>query len=326
VALIDDGVDLCELDTYNNHVKVTGVSYCPREGSSERPWHRSGDGYGTIMANMIARVNPWVYLYVMRIQEGSSRDGNRMIYADSAARAIRGAVDLHVDIISISWTVRNKLDKGTQINRERTNRQTMESAAVAILEAAVEKVISDRKFLMFCSTSDDILLSAMDTLPYQKGQKNIFRIGAASPLGQRDHHSEDEDNIDFYMPGNRVAAALNPRSADVIKYHDGSSVSTALAAGLASLIMHCAHIAHQHVEKRQGSDNRLKGLREALRQRQNIHTAFTNIDVPEWKNKKYLPVWKMFGPAAESMNAKRNDDDKLDVLVRLVQDLCHRIL
>ncbi|RSM00406.1 hypothetical protein CEP52_009156 [Fusarium oligoseptatum] len=326
VALIDDGVDICDLDTYNNLVKATGLSYCPPEGRSERPWHRSSNGHGTIMANMIVRINPWVSLYIMRIQEGPGRDGNRVIYADSAARAIQGAVDLDVDIISISWTVRNKLETGAQTAKDDKEKQTMESMAVDNLDAAVGRAIHDDKILMFCSTSDDIQLSAMETLPYQRGQKSIFRIGAALPLGQRDHQSEDEDKIDFYLPGNRVAAALNPRSAGVVKYHDGSSVSTALAAGLASLIMHCAHVAWQHVEsKKLGGENRFQGLREALRKRQNMHTAFTNIDVPDWNKKKYLPVWKIFGPVAERMNAEKTDDKKLDELVKLVEELCYKI-
>ncbi|RSL85527.1 hypothetical protein CEP51_003277 [Fusarium floridanum] len=326
VALIDDGVDICDLDTYNNLVKATGLSYCPPEGRSERPWHRSGNGHGTIMANMIVRINPWVSLYIMRIQEGPSRDGSRVIYADSAARAIDGAIDLDVDIISISWTVRKKLEKGAQTAGDDKEKQTMESMAVRNLDAAVGRAIGVDKILMFCSTSDDIQLSAMETLPYQRGQKNIFRIGAALPLGQRDHQSEDEDKIDFYLPGNRVAAALNPRSAGVVKYHDGSSVSTALAAGLASLIMHCAHVARRHVEsKKLGGENRFQGLREALRKRENMHKAFTNIHVPDWNKEKYLPVWKIFGPVAERMNAEKTDDKKLDELVKLVDELCYRI-
>ncbi|RGP78870.1 intracellular serine protease [Fusarium longipes] len=328
VALIDDGVDICDLDNYNNVVQTAGFSCCPPLGRSERPWHRSGRGHGTIMANMIVRVNPWVYLYVIRIQESTSRTGNRMIYTDSAATGIKAATDLHVNIISISWTVESKVETGMNTTEIGKDKQTIASTAIANLGAAVDDVIRDGKILMFCSTSDDIMFSEMDILPYQKGQKNVFRIGAALPLGQRDHQSEEEDNIDFYMPGNRVAAALNPRSADVIKYHDGASVSTALAAGLGSLIMHCAYIAQKHLEEKiqPGNNIPLGRLREALRRRHNMHTAFTNIDAPEWKKKKYLPVWKVFGPAAEEMNRMKSDDDKMDVIVRLVQNLCYRIL
>ncbi|RSL51269.1 hypothetical protein CEP54_011476 [Fusarium duplospermum] len=78
-------------------------------------------------------------------------------------------------------------------------------------------------------------------------------------------------------------------------------------AGLASLIMHCGHVARQHVEsKKLGGENRFQGLREALRKRQNMHTAFTNIDVPDW-------------------NKKKTDDKKLDELVKLVEELCYKI-
>lgn len=88
VALIDDGVDLSKLDSYNGTVQATGVSYYPPEGKLERPWHSSSGGHGTVMANMIVRINPYVSLHVMKLQDGFSSDGGRTIYAESAARAI----------------------------------------------------------------------------------------------------------------------------------------------------------------------------------------------------------------------------------------------
>ncbi len=51
----------------------------------------------------------------------------------------------------------------------------------------------------------------MDFLPYQKAPNYIFRVGAATALGQRDPHSEDEKSIDYFFPGNQVAEAWNSR-------------------------------------------------------------------------------------------------------------------
>ncbi|KAK2048394.1 hypothetical protein LZ31DRAFT_628503 [Colletotrichum somersetense] len=89
LALVDDGINLSNLNIYNGIVKVTGLSFCSKESGSERPWYLSSTGNGTILANMIVRVNPWVELYVIRVQDEASRSGvGRNIFARSAAKAI----------------------------------------------------------------------------------------------------------------------------------------------------------------------------------------------------------------------------------------------
>ncbi|KAK7422549.1 hypothetical protein QQX98_001572 [Neonectria punicea] len=328
VALIDDGVDLGNLDTYNNIVKATGLSYCPpSERGCERPWHRSSTGHGTIMANMIVRLNPWVSLYVMRVQDGASHDAGRTIYAKSAARAIRGAIDLGVNIISMSWTVKQKATSVTGSTRsdDGTGKSTMETAAIGMLQEAID-VAADAKILMFCSASDDIQAGAMDTYPFRQRPGYIFRIGAALALGQRDPHSEDKDKIEYFFPGNQVAEAWNPRSAGTVKYHDGSSVGTALAAGLASLIMYCAAIARQHyADSKSSLSNPYEKLVDALQDRENMKRAFDNIESPHWTDKKYLPVWDVFGPIADKMNQERDGNKKMEELGVLVSDLCSKI-
>lgn len=308
VALIDDGIDLHNVDPYVDMVQPTGLSFCRPEGKTESPWHQSTGGHGTIMANMILRINPWVSLQVMKIQDGSSAKGERTIFAESAAKAIRGAVRRKVDIISMSWTVKKEPGGPTDD-----------------LEKAIQEA-RDAKILMFCSASDDLQSGGLDVLPYAAAPDHIFRIGAADALGQRDGHSEDKKRIDYFFPGNQVAEAWNPKSAKTVAYHDGSSVATALAAGLAALIIHCTMMVRSyHSNKTRAADpEKYALLAKALRRRQWMRRAFDNIESEKWEDKKYLPVWEHFGPKADSIGQIRGER-KLEQLVELVDFLCSKV-
>ena len=338
MALIDDGVDLSNLDTYDGIVEATGLSYYPPDSNLERPWHRSSGGHGTIMANMIVRINPWVSLRVMKLQDGPSNDGGRTIFAESAARAIWGAIRRKVDIISMSWTVKQKIATLTSGGISAGHgssfaagdpKPTYEATAIKLLEEAVDAAV-EANILMFCSASDDIQSGGMDALPYRRAPKHIFRIGAALALGQRDPHSEDKENIDYFFPGNQVAEAWNPRSARTVQYHDGSSVGTALAAGLASLIIYCAIIMRTYYKGRtapvnEQGYNRFTEFAEALQSRDKMKRAFDNIDSERWEDKKYLPVWDVFGPATKKISEAPNAEKKMEQLDALVMDLCSKL-
>lgn len=281
------------------------------------------------MANMITRVNPWVSLCVMRVQDGAAADGSRTIFADSAASAIRGAIGRKVNIISMSWTIQAKIKselardsdlrpkKDADINTER---------AIESLEKAV-KAAADAKILMFCSASDDIQSDAMSSLPYKAAPVSIFRIGAADRNGQRDPTSEDTQRIDWFMPGNQVAEAANPKSHSQIRWHTGSSVSTALAAGLASLIIYCTHLLRAHYEHTGQTTQATEAARmaEALQIPTGLRRAFDSIDSSTWPDKKFLPVWETFRHATADLNRQTTDHSRIEVLKRLVTQLCAKI-
>ncbi|KAF4885392.1 Subtilisin DY [Colletotrichum fructicola] len=326
LALIDDGINLGNLDDYNGSVTSSGVSYFPGG-----PWHCSSTGHGTILANMIVRVNPWVELHVVRVQDGPSRNSGRNIFAGSAAKAIRYAIDKKVDIISMSWTIKNAMTGGhtspmgsDSRNGSFSDKLSMEQRDIQALGDAIDDA-AKAGILMFCSASDDIQAGAMDTLPYQKQPGYIFRIGAATYLGQRDGHTEDVKRIDYFFPGNQVAEAKNPRSSEPVKYHDGSSVGTALAAGLASLLIYCARITEHRLAEKKGQENSRMastcvGLADALRLQKNMKQALDNIKSSQWTDAKYLPVWAIFKPKADDME-KAKDEDKWMILEKLVVQL-----
>lgn len=325
VALIDDGVDRANLNAYQGQVEVRGMSYWTSfMGTSlQNPsWYQSTHGHGTIMANSIIRLNPWVSLYAMRIQDesniGSRNEVNVYIHPGSAARAIEDAIILKVDIISISWTIHNLATSNTKPPGGR-NGDAIEALKTAINRAKKHGI------LIFCSASDDIKKKGADTLPYTQAKDYIFRIGAADAYGWSDKLTEDHRTIDYFLPGNQVADDVNPRLnlAEELKYRDGSSIATAFAAGLASLLLYLVNLVKIHHTDHTGNAQRLKKYGDLLRTRDGLKRAFENIITDEnYRDKKFLPVWDLFGSRAKEILDKSKDiSSKWDLL----DELCTKL-
>lgn len=325
VALIDDGVDRADLTTYQDRVEVTGMSYWNTSMGTffQNPsWHQSTHGHGTIMANSIIRINPWVSLYAMRIQDdvdiGPRNDVSIRIHAGSAARAINDAIIRNVDIISISWTIRNMAAK------DATAYHGQESEALESLKGAIDRA-KERGILIFCSASDDITKKGAETLPYSQAREYIFRIGAADAYGWSDKATEDQRTIDYFLPGNQVADDFNPRTvrAEELKYRDGSSVATALAAGLASLILYLTNLMKAYYSTDPKNMSKFSRYGDLLRRRDGLKKGFENIITDDnYKDKRFLPVWDLFGSRAKEILDKSKDTG---AMWDLLDELCTKL-
>ncbi|KAK4080975.1 hypothetical protein Trihar35433_2080 [Trichoderma harzianum] len=102
----------------------------------------------------------------------------------------------------------------------------------------------DRKVLMFCSAPDDGKFTELD-YPSGPWPDHFFRIGAAAADGTIFKWTP-EVGITYVLPGVEVVVnrSLHARErltkrVDDFKYETGSSVATALAAGLAAMIIYC---------------------------------------------------------------------------------------
>ena len=99
--------------------------------------------------------------------------------------------------------------------------------------------------LMFCSSPDEGNFKKLD-YPSGPWRERFFRIGAAGADGRIFAYTP-EDGITFVLPGvDVVKDQAGSGSVDGItgrlvdfKYETGSSVATALAAGLAAMIIYC---------------------------------------------------------------------------------------
>ncbi|PWY74518.1 subtilisin-like protein, partial [Aspergillus sclerotioniger CBS 115572] len=292
VALIDDGVAIQELPI-ECPVGITGYSCHTQPGSPSssrsssptrsrsnsfirtRPHYQSSGGHGTTMAVQIYRICPKARLHVIKLEDNTnSRDGKRSITPESAAHAINNAIDSQADIISMSWTI----DIPSDID---------ENPNFRLLREALQRA-DQRNILMFCSASDRGANNPA-TFPAQ-ASANIFRIGAAKQSGQMVDNVGSPDNVDYTCPGDSVNTEwLDPSGVMRTDWHTGSSVATALAAGLAALILYCVQVlvargdTEDELQKASASLKKLKtpdGMKKALGVMQD--------------DAKYLAVWNIF--------------------------------
>ncbi|KAK1590743.1 uncharacterized protein LY79DRAFT_553874 [Colletotrichum navitas] len=157
-----------------------------------------------------------------------------------------------------------------------------------LLSSALEKACS-RKVLMFCSSSDQI----SETKHYPSGfrRSRFFLIGAAHDDGSAYGHA-GKDN-DFIFPGVNVntssGASLSAYLDEKVlssKESTGSSIATALAAGLAAMITYSfktSELAIVTAKMQQGKDYIAgpelvqPGDVERIAQHSVVKTAFNKI-------------------------------------------------
>ncbi|KGO44383.1 Peptidase S8/S53, subtilisin/kexin/sedolisin [Penicillium expansum] len=304
VALIDDGVDIDreELNLGNGR-KIEGCSFCPRLSDIKRrvPYYESSGGHGTIMASQIHRICPWAELYVLKLHDQPDSE-QRRITAKSAAQA---TVKKKVHIISMSWTIAVPSTSSASL-----------TADFQELERAIKEA-EKQGILMFCSASDKGAHQG-DTYP-SKPIKSIFTIGAATAAGRRDAIVGDMTKVDYILPGTLVEGEEIPDSVvKNVKYFTGSSVATALAVGLAALILYCAQIRMMRAKEEKGQYKLESGHFDQLKKHDKMKQAFDNIGTT---NDNYLEVWKVFQKSTKDFESQ-TADAKFARIRDMVATLC----
>ncbi|KAL6878819.1 hypothetical protein J3F83DRAFT_724010 [Trichoderma novae-zelandiae] len=302
VALIDDGVDVKDLE-FNF---IGGRTFCTRdeEHNLNDPYYVSSTGHGTIMARQIQSLCPRAQFYILRLEDHASEEGSRQITAKSAALAIRAAVRKKVHIISMSWTIDPPEDE--------EERRFLDAA---IVEAA------NADILMFCSASDK---GAKQNLTYpSKATTKIFTIGAATASGAADSWVGNLGNINFIFPGTKVEMDGRRSGADTSSREvTGSSVATALAAGLAALVLYCVQV-RLHLATAQ-EKQKAKREFQLLKKHEHMMKALKDIGTTEESNHKFIEVWEVFGKKVEEK--ERYDQDRwLDLIADVGTILCRKI-
>lgn len=207
-------------------------------------------------------------------------------------------------IISMSWTIDPPEDE--------EERRFLDAA---IVEAA------NADILMFCSASDK---GAKQNLTYpSKATTKIFTIGAATASGAADSWVGNLGNINFIFPGTKVEMD-GPRSGTDTSSREvtGSSVATALAAGLAALVLYCVQIrlylATDQEKQKARRDFQL------LKKHEHMMKALKDIGTTEESNHKFIEVWEVFGKKVEEK--ERYDQDRwLDLIADVGTILCRKI-
>ncbi|KAM0329394.1 hypothetical protein ACHAQA_004701 [Verticillium albo-atrum] len=283
VALIDDGVDMHDQSLQGKI--LDGQTFDHGDDFRVRPYWVSEKGHGTVMANMICRVCPMVKIVAIRLDtRASSTSSKTSIVVRSAAEAIEAAVEKDAHIISMSWTVSPPTDAD---DKEKFD-EAMRSAA-------------KKKILMFCSSSDGGHYSDTD-YPSASARDSLFRIGAAQDDGLPYSWAGPVDKLDYIFPGVEVvqrSSRPTPGGLEKWKPETGSSISTALAAGLAALVVYCVKIGALHTQSNPGA--KATGVTaadvELIKMHKNMKQAFDGIGASRETQHKFIEVWRLFESA-----------------------------
>ena len=115
-----------------------------------------------------------------------------------------------------------------------------DSKDLALFEDAISKAKGE-EILMFCATSDQGSISSENCYPGKWG--NCIRIGAATALGDKCTWVPD-GHYDYLLPGKNIPFQWKRSDGFSSWYESGSSLSTALAAGLGGLLLYCNRVVH----------------------------------------------------------------------------------
>lgn len=160
------------------------------------------------------------------------------------------------DIISLSWSVQ----KNDSLEKTLNNMADLQRLKGSLLKAGQDEQDSQGKkigkeTLLFCSAPDTGESSVTDShYPFNcEGVSKIFRIGAAQVTGKA--YPWVGTQVDYILPGEKVGMKttdmVRPIEDKVLR--TGSSVATALAAGLAAMVIHCVRLGavYNHYQRNQ---------------------------------------------------------------------------
>ncbi|KAF2678077.1 subtilisin-like protein [Lentithecium fluviatile CBS 122367] len=199
------------------------------------PWLFASNPHGTQMANLICAIDPYCQLFVARVAEDTMG-----ITSKRVEQAIAWARTKKVDVISMSFII----GEYTESLRDE-------------IEAASKEGI-----VMTCSAHDEgSRIQEAYPASYYAPDRSIIRFAACDEYGKI-LREDKKDGYDYLIRGQNVAAGVIPflKSEDTIT---GSSVSTAIAAGLSSLILTCNRLNHLEGLRKRGID-RYKLVKERL--------------------------------------------------------------
>ncbi|KAK1779759.1 hypothetical protein QBC45DRAFT_325176 [Copromyces sp. CBS 386.78] len=273
IAIIDDGID-STLDVFSHRIE-TGESFYKAGSGRWRGAYYVPTGYhGTLMAQLICDICPVARLYIAQLEPVPRNDGRREFTQQSAIEAINWAVNRGVDIISMSWSIHSG------------------GSTIKELESALKKAV-DKKIVMFCSSIDEGPMVDDNTYPGRTG--HCIKIGASTGDGAR-LSWVSANNSDFLLPGDESVHVKrqNGQSGTGSRRGYGSEVpaggssmvSTALASGLAGVLLYCDRLTRSSMAP---SESAL-GLND-LQSLAAMRRAFKTMAAKS-EDHKFLRVWK----------------------------------
>ncbi|UZP32326.1 hypothetical protein NXS19_000142 [Fusarium pseudograminearum] len=319
VALIDDGVDTLDPAFSNQFVEGKTFDYQGDDGVGQ--YYVSANGHGTDMARMILKVCPMARIYSIKLKTQPSKGGQHLTIDESSiAPAIEAALEKNADVISMSCTI--PIPVAGSDNQKRID--------------SVLKLACSKDVLMFCSSPDQ--RTQTKHYPSHYNRDKIFLIGAADDSCTAFNHS-GLDN-DFIFPGVNVNTgnnigryhSNNPMSA--AQMSTGSSIATALAAGLAAMVIYCfkaSALAAVTTRISQGRPPAASGTElvqpqdvSRIAHHDGLKKVFDRIGTMD--GGKFIAVWRIFRPATECLtDGKMTYEQKVTHIMEFCRDLMDRM-
>ncbi|KAK1756664.1 hypothetical protein QBC47DRAFT_297737 [Echria macrotheca] len=320
ICLIDDGVD-------TEHKGISermdgGRSFGTYTGDEYRgmamPFYDSTTGHGTLMANMMVRVCPYAKIESYRLDTRRGDDQRIHFTAKSAADALEYAVKQDFDIISMSWTVKQEMGVDEDNSKDITR-----------LNDALRQAVN--KSLVFCSAPDtgDISPEELGSYyPVGSGIKELFRIGAAKADGQAWPQAGGRNIVEYILPGHDVREKKGEEVVQNDKtLKSGSSIATALAAGLAALMIHVVRMAAMHTyELKKDKSNEANIIKlhslSSIRSHATMRKTFNNMT----RSKTYVHVWNHFNQNGIDLRTANEVEDPTAEKWRIIAELARDIV
>ncbi|KAI0112578.1 peptidase S8/S53 domain-containing protein [Nemania sp. FL0031] len=262
IALIDTGVNIGP--GQEDIIVAKGRSFC----AGGRDWFVEPFVHGTHMARCIQKICPAVELYVARLDDSTKYSE---FTVRSATQAINWAVDLGVDIISMSWSFSEYNNASSEVNNFRE----------AITRAHQKDII------LFASMKDQAPLRE-DFRDYPIGLTETIGIGSATRYGEPAAYNT-KGIAQFYLPGEGIQLPNpDPSNNGELTEVTGSSTATAFAAGLAGLILYCMKLVRIPLK-----DSEVDIAEKRI---QHAHTTggMTHIFQRMCRGNDFLEVWEVF--------------------------------
>ncbi|KAI0436715.1 hypothetical protein F4803DRAFT_541256 [Xylaria telfairii] len=228
VAVLDDGVD----PTYGRLGSTLHYAGWPTIDSGESDdgegsFYVSTNQHGSKMAYLIHQVCPFVTIYVAKLDVTDAKSlRHRTFDLKQATKAIEWATGQEVDIISMSWNAR-------RVSGHLGNDQEIRAMEKAISDAASDHI------LMF-GAACDVKESALNEQWYPCDSPNVNSIGATDIDFDVKKYVDLDKVVNYLFPGEHLFS--QPGDQEV-----GNSGATALATGLAALVLFCMKISKEPI-------------------------------------------------------------------------------
>lgn len=192
------------------------------------------------------------------------------------------------------------------------------------------KNAANKGIIMVCSSSDKGKLEDPVSYPGAYSEEKIIKIGAATALGQRHDETPELNSIRYILPGHEVFER-KPKGAKADKY-TGSSVATALAAGLAGLVFHCVRLGAIYTLTTDTAERRPK-IHIVEKDYQNTRSPskaskymMDSFDAFGVNNAKFVEVWTLLErDSTVDENWKRwNAKERLAAIAEIGQEFVNR--